>query len=110
MDKEQVLEAALGVPIIGQVPMASQDVQLATNHNRMHMLMAHQELGPAYFALAQACLPNTKLLPPADWTTNPVPQPDLAAPAAAAVPQTKAAQKKDPARGPGWFARLMGRK
>jgi cellulose biosynthesis protein BcsQ len=39
MDKGQVLEAALGVPIIGQVPMASQDVQLATNHNRMHMLM-----------------------------------------------------------------------
>jgi cellulose biosynthesis protein BcsQ len=67
MDKGQVLEAALGVPIIGQVPMASQDVHLATNHNRMHMLMEHRQLGPAYFALAQACLPNTQLLPPADW-------------------------------------------
>jgi len=67
MDKGQVLEAALGVPIIGQVPMASQDVQLATNHNRMHMLMEHRQLGPAYFALAQACLPHTQLLPPADW-------------------------------------------
>ncbi|MGV8909286.1 MAG: AAA family ATPase [Propionicimonas sp.] len=67
MDKGQVLEAALGVPIIGQVPMASQDVQLATNHNRMHMLMEHKELGPAYFALAQACMPGVHLLPPADW-------------------------------------------
>src|SRR6185503_13033635 len=67
MDKGHVLEAALGVPIIGQVPMASQDVQLATNHNRMHMLMEHRQLGPAYFALAQACLPNVQLLPPADW-------------------------------------------
>jgi cellulose biosynthesis protein BcsQ len=70
MDKGQVLEAALGVPIIGQVPMASQDVQLATNHNRMCMLMEHPQLGPAYFALAQACLPNTQLLPPADWDST----------------------------------------
>jgi len=115
MDKEQVLEAALGVPIIGQVPMASQDVQLATNHNRMHMLMAHQELGPAYFALAQACLPNTKLLPPADWTRSPVPPPSFAAPAPASVPppivpETKARHEKDPAPARGWFARLTGRK
>ena len=73
MDKGQVLEAALGVPIIGQVPMASQDVQLATNHNRMHMLMEHRQLGPAYFALAQACLPNVQLLPPADWGFGSVP-------------------------------------
>jgi len=110
MDREQVLEAALGVPIIGQVPMASQDVQLATNHNRMHMLMAHQELGPAYFALAQACLPNTELLPPADWTRSPAPQPSSAVPAPVPVPAAKAVQEKDPAPTRGWFARLMRRR
>jgi hypothetical protein len=49
------------------VPMASQDVQLATNYNRMHMLMEHKELGPAYYALAQACMRDIELLPPASW-------------------------------------------
>lgn len=106
MDKSQVLEAALGVPIIGMVPMAAQDVQLATNYNRMHMLMEHTELGPAYYALAQACMQDTKLLPPASWdapavtshATSPAPGP---VPVAAARPGAGTGAGVSPAVSPG---------
>jgi cellulose biosynthesis protein BcsQ/sulfur transfer complex TusBCD TusB component (DsrH family) len=103
MDKGQVLEAALGVPIIGMVPMASQDVQLATNYNRMHMLMEHRELGPAYFALAQACMQDTELLPPANWDAPTATSP-VTGPAPAPAPGVGVRSGAGPGAGPGVVA------
>lgn len=63
MDRDQVLQAALRVPIVGAIPLATRDVLTATNHNRMHLLLKHPLLGPAYFRLATACLPGVPLVP-----------------------------------------------
>ncbi len=65
MEREQVLAAGLGVPVVGVIPLATKDVLTATNLNRMHELLDHPLVGPAYVQLAQACLPGRDL---ADWT------------------------------------------
>lgn len=63
MERDQVLQAALKVPMIGSIPLATKDVLTCTNYNRMHRLLEHPTLGPAYFKLAEACLPGVPLLP-----------------------------------------------
>jgi cellulose biosynthesis protein BcsQ len=63
MEKDQVLAAGLGVPVVGVIPLATKDVLTATNLNRMSALLEHPLLGPAYFNLAKACLPNADLAP-----------------------------------------------
>ncbi len=68
MEREQVLAAGLGVPVVGVIPLATKDVLTATNLNRMHELLDHPLVGPAYVQLAQACLPGRDL---ADWTGSP---------------------------------------
>jgi len=65
MEREQVLAAGLGIPVAGVIPLATKDVLTATNLNRMHELLDHPLLGPAYTQLAQACLPGHQLAP---WT------------------------------------------
>lgn len=94
MDRDQVVHAGLGVPVVGSIPLASKDVLTATNINRMDALVLHKHLGPAYFRLAQTCLPNAALAPlpwegdegvtappPAvDAAAQPVHQPDVVAP------------------------------
>ena len=63
MERDQVLAAGLGVPVVGVVPLATKDVLTATNLNRMSALLEHPLLGPAYNELAQACLPGRDLAP-----------------------------------------------
>lgn len=63
MERDQVLQAALKVPMVGSIPLATKDVLTCTNYNRMHRLLEHPALGPAYFSLAQACLPGVPLVP-----------------------------------------------
>ncbi|MDP1876762.1 MAG: hypothetical protein Q8M17_04280 [Actinomycetota bacterium] len=64
MDRDQVLAAGLGVPVVGVIPLATKDVLTATNLNRMHALLDHPLLGPAYNDLARACLPGREV---AEW-------------------------------------------
>jgi MinD-like ATPase involved in chromosome partitioning or flagellar assembly len=63
IDMEFIVQAALHVPIVAAVPMATRDVLLATNHSAMQALLKHPYLGPAYFGLARAVLPQLVLLP-----------------------------------------------
>ena len=65
MERDQVLAAGLGVPVVGVIPLATKDVLTATNLNRMHSLLDHPLIGPAYNELAKACLPDRDL---ADWS------------------------------------------
>ena len=61
MEREQVLAAGLGVPVVGVIPLATKDVLAATNLNRMQELLNHPVIGPAYAELAMACLPDRGL-------------------------------------------------
>lgn len=63
MDRDKVLQAGLGSPIVGSIPAEYDEVLIQTNSNRMHNLIKHPTLGPAYFNLAKNCLPNYKLAP-----------------------------------------------
>ena len=63
MGRDQVLAAGLGIPVIGVIPLATKDVLTATNLNRMHELLEHPLIGPAYVDLARACLPGRDLAP-----------------------------------------------
>jgi cellulose biosynthesis protein BcsQ len=72
MERDQVLAAGLGVPVVGVIPLATKDVLTATNLNRMYALLDHPLLGPAYNELAQACLPGRALAP---WSTAAAPDP-----------------------------------
>jgi cellulose biosynthesis protein BcsQ len=63
MERDQVLAAGLGVPVVGVIPLATKDVLTATNLNRMYALLDHPLLGPAYNELARACLPGRELGP-----------------------------------------------
>jgi cellulose biosynthesis protein BcsQ len=63
MERDQVLAAGLGVPVVGVIPLATKDVLTATNLNRMYALLDHPLLGPAYNELARACLPGRQLGP-----------------------------------------------
>jgi len=63
MGKDQLLKAALGAPLVGQIPADHDAVLLATNKNEMWKLMQHPRLGPAYFKLATTCLPGWNLAP-----------------------------------------------
>jgi hypothetical protein len=63
IDMEFIVQAALHVPIVSAVPMATRDVLLATNHSAMQALLKHPYLGPAYFGLARAVLPHVVLVP-----------------------------------------------
>lgn len=61
MEREQILAAGLGVPVVGVIPLATKDVLTAMNLHRMHELVHHPLLGPAYNQLARACLPQVEL-------------------------------------------------
>jgi cellulose biosynthesis protein BcsQ len=63
MERDQVLAAGLGVPVVGVIPLATKDVLTATNVNRMYALLDHPLIGPAYNDLAHACLPARALAP-----------------------------------------------
>jgi Flp pilus assembly CpaE family ATPase len=95
MERDQVLAAGLGVPVVGVVPLATKDVLTATNLNRMYALLDHPMLGPAYNELAKACLPGRDLAP---WTTTApvgqVPSAPEPAPAAAAAGPDADGQRK----------------
>jgi cellulose biosynthesis protein BcsQ len=67
MERDQVLAAGLGVPVVGVIPLATKDVLTATNLNRMYALLDHPLLGPAYNDLARACLPGREIGP---WTST----------------------------------------
>jgi cellulose biosynthesis protein BcsQ len=75
MGRDQVLAAGLGVPVVGVVPLATKDVLTATNLNRMHLLLDHPLIGPAYNELARACLPGREL---AAWRPRDIPVQSLA--------------------------------
>jgi cellulose biosynthesis protein BcsQ len=105
MERDQVLAAGLGVPVVGVVPLATKDVLTATNLNRMYALLDHPLLGPAYNELAQACLPGHNLGP---WTSTApagesAPAPAEAAPSAA--PAAPAAPAEDAGKKRGLFRR-----
>jgi len=61
MGREKLLRAALGAPLVGQIPAEYDTVLMATNQNKMSDLLKHYRLGPAYLELARQCLPNWKL-------------------------------------------------
>jgi len=61
MQREQILAAGLGVPVVGVIPLATKDVLSATNMHRMHTLLDHPQIGPAYNELARTCLPGREL-------------------------------------------------
>jgi Mrp family chromosome partitioning ATPase len=63
MERDQVLAAGLGVPVVGVIPLATKDVLTATNLNRMFTLLDHPLLGPAYNELGRACLPGREMSP-----------------------------------------------
>lgn len=63
MDKDQIMTAALKVGIAGSIPMATKDVLICTNYCRMHLLLGHELLGPAYFNLAKAVMKGVPLSP-----------------------------------------------
>jgi cellulose biosynthesis protein BcsQ len=67
MERDQVLAAGLGVPVVGVIPLATKDVLTATNLNRMYALLDHPLLGPAYNELGRACLPGREL---GQWTST----------------------------------------
>ena len=85
MERDQVLAAGLGVPVVGVIPLATKDVLTATNLNRMHELLDHPFVGPAYSDLARACLPGRALAP---WTgiETPAPEDPLVQESAAPTP------------------------
>lgn len=83
MGKDKLLRAALGAPLVGQIPSDQDAVLVATNSNRMADLLKHPRLGPAYFRLAVNCMPHTQLTP---ITTEQV--------AAAKEQQAEVAQKR----------------
>lgn len=91
MEKDQVLAAGLGVPVVGVIPLATKDVLTATNLNRMSALLEHPLLGPAYFNLAKTCLPNADLRP---LVAAPISQAQAPVPGAAASAGPKVAEKK----------------
>ena len=70
MERDQVLAAGLGVPVVGVIPLATKDVLTATNLNRMYALLDHPLIGPAYNELGRACLPGRDLAP---WRNAAVP-------------------------------------
>ena len=91
MERDQVLQAALKVSIVGAIPLATKDVLTATNYNRMNLLLQHPLLGPAYFKLAKACMPNHNLVSLLDGpagTDGPVGQPTGVAPVPTGPVQT----------------------
>ena len=61
MERDQVLAAGLGVPVVGVIPLATKDVLTATNLNRMYSRLDHPLIGPAYNDLARAFLPGRDL-------------------------------------------------
>jgi len=63
MGKDKLLRAALGAPIVGQIPAEHDVVLIATNSNRMDQILKHPRLGPAFFSLASTCLPGWALAP-----------------------------------------------
>jgi len=75
MERDQVLAAGLGVPVVGVIPLATRDVLTATNLNRMSALLDHPLLGPAYNDLARACLPGRDL---AAWVAQEQASPSVA--------------------------------
>jgi len=89
MERDQVLAAGLGVPVVGVIPLATRDVLTATNLNRMDALLEHPLLGPAYSDLARACLPDRQL---ATWVAPT--SDDEAAAAGEAAPVEDAGRKR----------------
>ncbi len=63
MGKDKLLRAALGAPLVGQIPAEHDEVLIQTNSNRMDNLLKHHRLGPAYYKLAATCLPGWDLAP-----------------------------------------------
>jgi cellulose biosynthesis protein BcsQ len=63
MGKDKLLKAALGAPLVGQIPSDQDAVLVATNSNKMGNLLKHPKLGPAYYKLAVTCLPGWDLAP-----------------------------------------------
>ncbi|WP_170285906.1 AAA family ATPase [Nocardioides rubriscoriae] len=99
MERDQVLQAALKVPLIGSVPLATKDVLTCTNYNRMHRLLEHPTLGPAYYKLATACLPGTPLVALVDDNASAT-FADAPLPAATVPPPARAASPAAPAPAP----------
>lgn len=105
MERDQILAAGLGVPVIGVVPLATKDVLTATNFNRMHTLLKHPLIGPTYYELAKACLPHQPL---AAWVPAAGQEPVLASSpseAAAAAPHSDGGAAEVDQRRRGLFRR-----
>lgn len=60
--KDRLLRAALGVPLVGQIPSEHDVVLMASNQCKLHELLDHKRLGPAYTSLARMCLPELEYI------------------------------------------------
>lgn len=58
MGKEKLLRAALGVPLVGQIPAEYNFVLASANSNHLRELLSHEGLGVAYNNLAIQCIPR----------------------------------------------------
>lgn len=76
MGKDKLLKAALGAPLVGQIPAEHDEVLIQTNSNRMDNLLKHPRLGPAYYKLATTCLPGWNLAPLTAEASQAVEAPD----------------------------------
>lgn len=99
MERDQVLAAGLGVPVVGVIPLATKDVLTATNLNRMHELLDHPFVGPAYNDLARACLPGRDI---AQWRSS---APEPAAASDPVAPATAPPDEGDQGKRRGLFHR-----
>ena len=63
MERSQVDKAALKVPVVGAIPLMTNEVFTATSFNRIPQLLNHPVLGPAFYRLARAVLPGRTLAP-----------------------------------------------
>jgi cellulose biosynthesis protein BcsQ len=99
MERDQVLAAGLGVPVVGVIPLATKDVLTATNLNRMYALLDHPLLGPAYNELGRACLPGRDL---GTWHSTAPAEP---VPAGVAAGSMDAVEADDAGRKRGLFRR-----
>ena len=99
MERDQVLAAGLGVPVVAVIPLATKDVLTATNLNRMYALLDHPLLGPAYNELAHSCLPGRDL---AVWTST-APAEPTPAPAPPEAPEPE--PEPEPVKKRGFFRR-----
>lgn len=64
IDRERIILAGAGAPVIGGIPLDTAAFLAAGNQNRLSDMLYHQQIGPAYFSLAQKIVGKRSALLP----------------------------------------------